>query len=367
MKVLHLLDSLNRGGAEIMALDLCRNARENGLDLTLVATGGGDLETEFANSGVEFIRLQRKMPIDPGVILQLRRIIKALRVDVVHSHQPVEAIHALLATKGTRVKRVMTIHGWIPTRKNRQSTRFVIPKMDANLVVSRDLSKWLKANEGIDTSRNFHLLLNGVDGKRLSGSRAALRQELSVSESALLLGTVGNFYFPIKNQITVCRALPEFFANVPDAQFVFAGGRSERNPELFDECVRFCRAAGISDRVHFLGKREDIGGILNALDGFVFPSLQEGMPISVIEAMLTGLPCIVSDIPPLREVTGGGEYSLVFPPAEPEALSASLVDFAQNRGKMVEMGAAGKRWAEAQFSIESYIARLKGLYSLITG
>jgi glycosyltransferase involved in cell wall biosynthesis len=285
---------------------------------------------------------------------------------VVHSHQAVEAIHALLATKGTRVKRALTIHGWIPTRKNRQSMRFVIPKMDANLVVSRDLFEWLKASEGIDTSRNFHLLLNGVDGKRLSGVRAGLRQELGENGSALLLGTVGNFYLSIKNQITVCRALPEFFARVPGAHFVFAGGRSEQNPELFDECVRFCRAAGISDRVHFLGKREDIGNVLNALDGFVFPSLQEGMPISVIEAMLTGLPCIVSDIPPLREVTRGGEYSLVFPPAEPEALTACLTNFARNPETMKKMGAAGKRWAEAQFSIQSHIARLKGLYSQIS-
>jgi len=57
MRVLHLLDSLNRGGTEVLELDVCRNARANGLDLIFAAMGGGDLEEEFRNSDVEFIRL----------------------------------------------------------------------------------------------------------------------------------------------------------------------------------------------------------------------------------------------------------------------------------------------------------------------
>src|SRR5438552_3321719 len=105
MKVLHLLDSLNRGGAEVMELDVCRNARANGLDLTFVATGGGDLESEFASSGAEFIRLKRTLPIDRRLAAQLRAIIRERRINVVHGHQPVDALHLYLATLGTPVKR----------------------------------------------------------------------------------------------------------------------------------------------------------------------------------------------------------------------------------------------------------------------
>ncbi len=75
MNVLHLLDSLNRGGAETLVLDICRNADSGGLNLTFAASGGGELEAEFENSGVEYFRLQRRLPIDPNLIRQLRKII----------------------------------------------------------------------------------------------------------------------------------------------------------------------------------------------------------------------------------------------------------------------------------------------------
>ena len=70
MNVLHFLDSLNRGGAETLVLDVCRNAERCGLNLTFVASGGGDLEKDFENSGVEYIRLQRRLPVDLNLVRQ---------------------------------------------------------------------------------------------------------------------------------------------------------------------------------------------------------------------------------------------------------------------------------------------------------
>ena len=71
MKVMHILDSLNRGGAEMLALDVCRNARAHNLDLTFMVMGGGDLEADFRGSGAVFHRLQRRLPVD--LRLALRR------------------------------------------------------------------------------------------------------------------------------------------------------------------------------------------------------------------------------------------------------------------------------------------------------
>ncbi|HVF50334.1 MAG TPA: hypothetical protein VNA19_09625, partial [Pyrinomonadaceae bacterium] len=75
MKALHLLDSLNRGGIEMLTLDVCRNAAANDLKLTFVATGGGELEDDFRSAGVEFQRLRRRLPLDLGLVRQLRAIV----------------------------------------------------------------------------------------------------------------------------------------------------------------------------------------------------------------------------------------------------------------------------------------------------
>ncbi len=117
MKVLHMLDSLNRGGAEMLVLDVCRNARANNLDLTFVATGGGDLEEDFRRSGAEFVRLQRRLPVDFRVVVQLRKLIRERNIEVIHSYQAVEGVHAYLASLGLAVKRVLSFQGYIPDAK----------------------------------------------------------------------------------------------------------------------------------------------------------------------------------------------------------------------------------------------------------
>src|ERR1700730_13451004 len=111
MKILYMLDSLNRGGAETLALDICRNARANGMDLTFVASGGGDLESDFRHSGADFIRLQRRLPLDAALVWRLRRIIQERNIRVAHSQQPVEALHLYIATRGLSTKCVLTLHG----------------------------------------------------------------------------------------------------------------------------------------------------------------------------------------------------------------------------------------------------------------
>ncbi len=366
MKVLHLLDSLNRGGTETLALDVCRNARAHGLDLTLAATGGGKLELEFQRSGVEFIRWQRRGPVDLRLVAQLRKLTKARGIEVVHSHQAVEALHAYLATRGTQTKCVLSFHLCAADAKNARALKFLAPRMAANVAVSRDLRNCLRTDAGLDTSRNFHVIYNGVDARRLQPTGGDLRAELHLTKRELLLGMVGNFYADgRKDQLTVCRALPAVCAAAPHAHFLFVGASAPTAPQLFDECVNFCRAQGLSDRVHFLGPRADIPDVLHALDLFVFSSRKDSFGIAVVEAMMMGVPAVVSDIGALREVTDDGAYAAIFRTGDAADLARQLIELAHDPVRRAELGGRGQRWATAQFSIAAHIARLRALYSEI--
>ena len=365
MKVLQILDTLSRGGAQMLALDLCRNARANGLDLTFVATGGGDLEDEFRRADVEFIRLQRKMPVDPELVRKLRQIILDRKAQVVHSHQPVEALHAYLAVGKKGVKQVLTLHGYVGDLKNRLTLRFLLPRMSANIAVSQHFLERLSAEEGFDTGRNFHVIRNGVDARRIESNGGGVRAELGLTKGHILLGMVGNFHFGVKDQMTICRALPQLLRQAPRLHFVFAGGRSAAAPHLYDDCVRYCSEQNIIDRVHFLGQRSDVADVLNSLDAFVFSSLKEGLPIAVIEAMMMGLPTIVSDIGPLLEVSGNGSYALVFRRQDPLDLVEKLTPLVTAPGQFARLGAEAKVWARGQFSIEGHICELRGLYKAL--
>ncbi|HLL16615.1 MAG TPA: glycosyltransferase [Pyrinomonadaceae bacterium] len=370
MRVLHLLDSLNRGGAETLALDVCRNARANGLDLTFAATGGGELEDDFRRSGAHFVRLSRRAPLDPKLIGQLRRLITEREVEVVHCHQAVEALHAYLATRGLggRVKRVLSFHLCTADAKNRLALKFLAPRMDSNVAVSRELLACLGTEGGFATAKNFHVVYNGVDAARLQATARAsgllLRSELKLAEGDLLLGMVGNFYADArKDQLTVCRALPAVFRREPRAHFAFAGGcAGDGATRIYQECVNYCREQGIADRVHFLGQRADVADVLRALDIFVFSSRMDSFGVAVVEAMLVGVPSVVSDIGALLEVTDGGEYASVFRTGDADDLARRLCELVEDGARRVRLAAAARRWAAREFGIETHIANLLKLY-----
>jgi Glycosyltransferase len=368
MKILHFLDTLNRGGAEMQALDVCRNAKNFGFEMTCVTAQGGALENDFSSSGVEFIKLSRKFPIDPFLVSQLRKIIKEREIEVVQGYQAVDGLHLYLATRGLKnVKKVLsfqggTIYDW----KNRRTLLFLIPRMDANIVVSRGLKEWHEKQDGFDTT-NFTVIYNGADTKRLAPSGKSLRAELGLDEKTPLIGMIGNFYREErKDQLTVCRALPRVFAEIENAHCVFAGRIEEGAEDKFADCKNFCIENKIIDRVHFLGGRSDVPDVLNALDLFVLSSRREGLPVAVSEAMLARVPMIVSDIEPLIEASGEGKYAGVFPVGNHEILAEKILKLLKDEESRNDLAARAERFAQENFSIEAHLRELRNLYETIS-
>lgn len=364
MRALHFLDSVGRGGAEMQALDVSRNASRFGIDITIAAAGGGNLEAAFMESGVDFVRFDRKFPLDLYLASQLRALIKERKIEIVHGYQAVDGLHLYLATRGLKgVKRVLSFQGFIPDKRNRIASRFLIPRMDANIVVSGGLQKWLREHDGLDTSKNFTVIHNGADSERLKATGRSIRAELRLSDDELLMGMIGNFYRdPRKDQITVCKALPAIFEEFPTAHILFAGRIEDGAEGKFADCVNFVIGHGLTDRVHFVGARSDVPDILAELDIFVFSTLQEGLPVAVCEAMLAGVPMIVTDIEPLMEATNNGEFAEIFPPKDPLALADRMRKLLHDRELRHGLANRARDFAEANFSINAHLRGLATLY-----
>ncbi|HEX8639218.1 MAG TPA: glycosyltransferase family 4 protein, partial [Pyrinomonadaceae bacterium] len=170
MKILHFLDTLNRGGAETLVLDVCRNAEENGLNISFAAAGGGALETDFRTSGVPFFRFRRRLPFDLFLVSNLRRIVRKNEFDIVHTHQSVEALHALAAVFGTKTKVVLTHHGIVADRKNLLTLKFVMPRVAHNVAVGRASKKTYETDLNLRFPPHASVIYNGVDERRLQPS-----------------------------------------------------------------------------------------------------------------------------------------------------------------------------------------------------
>ena len=364
MKVLHFLDTINRGGAETQVLDICRNAARSGLEMTFVTAQGGAMEKDFSKSGADFIKLKRRFPVDFGLARNIRRIIEDKKIEIVHGYQAVDGVHLYLAARDLKnVKKVLSFQGGVsPDWKNRYALQFLIPRMDANIVVSKGLKKWHAEIDNFETS-NFEIIYNGADTARLQPTGKDLREELNLPPDVFLLGMIGNFYRdPRKDQFTICKSLPKVLEKFPGAHCVFAGKTESGAEEKFNECVRFCKENGIAEKVHFLGGRGDVPDILAALDVFVFSSLHEGLPVAMSEAMLAKVPLIVSDIEPLLEASANGEYAEVFPIRNAEILSEKIIKLLGNEEMRADLSARAYEFARENFSVEAHLKHLKTLY-----
>ena len=362
MKVLQLLDSVNRGGAETQVLDLCRNAARFGIEVTLVAAGGGVMEEEFRNSGVQFIRLDRRLPVDLFYASRLRKIIRQRDIRVVHGYQAVDGMHLYLATRGMKdVRRVLSFQGFIPGTKNRVAAKLVTSKMDANISVSRSLLDYLRDEVGLRRLDNFHIIYNGADEARLKPSGISITSELGLRDGSMLGAMVANFTTdPTKDQLTICRALPEVIREFAQFHFLFVGRVSADAEEVVAECRRACEE--VSANVHFLGARADVANILAELDVFVFSSRREGFPVAVSEAMLARVPMIVSDIEPLREATENGKYAEMFSVGNSKELATRIKGLLENPAKRDDVATRAREFALENFSIDAHLARLRELY-----
>jgi glycosyltransferase involved in cell wall biosynthesis len=363
MRVLHFLDSLGRGGAEAQALDICRNAAAFDLAVTIATARGGALEPEFLSSGAEFYRFSRKFPVDLYLASQLRSLIREKDFDIVHGYQPVDGLHLYLAARGLkRVKRVLSFQGYVQDRRNRVASRFLAPRMDANIVVSNGLREWLAENVRLDAS-GFNLIYNGADPERLAPTGRSLKRELELASDTRLIGMIGNFYRdPRKDQLTICRALPAVFAEHANVHCVFAGRIEPGAEDKMADCLNFCLENEIVDRVHFLGGRDDVPDILAELELFIFSSLHEGMPLAVAEAMLAGVPAILTDIPAHLEISAGGKFARLFPTSDHVRLAAEVIAALRDREGSRELSEAAREHAERNFSITAHLKALGLLY-----
>ena len=151
--------------------------------------------------------------------------------------------------------------------------------------------------------------------------------------------------------------LVESSTSVPDAIFVFAGDGPER-----DYLEKYSKELNVDERIIFLGHRDDIPSLINTCDLFVLPSLFEGFPLTILEAMAAGKPIVATDIPGTNEEVIHNETGLLVPPKDSQALAVAINSLLSNPAFARQLGHAGKIRAQQQFSSEKMVNSITDLY-----
>jgi len=219
---------------------------------------------------------------------------------------------------------------------------------------------------GLELGEVLSIVHNGVDPSRLRPSGIDVRADLGIPADALVIGMVGNFYQDLrKDQLTLAAAFGRIAAAIPNVYCLFVGKTEKGAEGKFRECKNLIDESGLSEYARFTGPRDDIPDLLAALDLFVLSSFHEGLPIALTEAMLAGIPAVVSDIAPHREATAGGIYAPLFRTADAADLAEKVIDILFDEAKRKQLSAKAKAFAQDNFSIDAHLNSLKRIYERI--
>jgi glycosyltransferase involved in cell wall biosynthesis len=357
MRVLQVIDSLPLAGAEVLVKDLAPRLRMRGVDcdVAVLRELSSPLEASLQAAGVPLHATHVTKLYSLRQVPRLKKLMQCY--DVVHVHLFPAQLWAVLAASqmNRRIALVTTEHNTWNARRRwwlRPFDAWMYPNFERiacnSEATAQELVRWCP---GI--AAKVQVIANGIPLETFETAQPA---ELPyVPDCVMRLVFVARLE-PQKDHRTILRALTA----VPRVQLLLVG-----DGPLREELQHLARLLGIAGRVTFLGRRNDVAGILKASDIYVHSTTSDGFGIAACEAMAVGLPVIASDVPGLAQVVGPA--GVLFPPGDDRALARELQALLSSPKRRQEMCDAGRRRAQC-FSIEKTVDGCIEMYqSVLSG
>jgi len=328
--------------------------------LALAAEKNVACET-MAGLGREIAPLQ-----DLRALAGLRRLVRAWRPHIVHTHTAKAGLLGRLAARAAGVPTIVhTFHGHVlrgyfsPAKTGlfrRLETRLAAAT-DALVAVSESVKQDL-VDLGVARAEKIRVVPLGLDLAHLAAGlpRGVLRRETGVPEAAPLVGMVGRLV-PIKDVPTFLRAARLVRAERADARFALVGDGEERSA-----LEALCRQLGLAEAVTFLGWRRDLAAIYGDLDVVVNASRNEGTPVALIEALAAGRPVVATRVGGTPDLLGDGERGRLVPPGDPAALARAVLETLDQSEAARRRAQAGREHVLARHSADRLVRDVDALY-----
>ena len=375
IRVLYIITSLGVGGAERSLAELIPHLAREGVDATalcLVARDEGVEDHVRANGiAVRHLRSRRLMTR----IAEARRVLVAIRPDIVHTAIFDADIVGRLAAAGTRSIVVSTL-----ANTSYDPIRLCDPNVSRmGFLATRAIDSWTARR----LTTHFHAVSHAVKeaaihslrippdritviergreperlGVASADRRRMVRQRLDIPDDAEVLVNVGRQEFQ-KGQRWLLDTVALLLPSRPRLLCLIAGQRGSSTTALRAQAT----ALGIGAAIRWLGHRDDVPDLLAAADLFVFPSLYEGFGGAAVEALALGVPIAAFDLAPLREVLEDGANALLVPRQRADLLAGAIAELLDDPARRQAFGESGRRRFVERFTIEPSARRTAALY-----
>jgi glycosyltransferase involved in cell wall biosynthesis len=321
-----------------------------GHSIAVVCRPGSWIADQFRGDPVEVV-LSDLHRWPPDELRRIRDLARHRRTDVIHTHMSRANFFGVLLRAASGIPCVATAH----SRHFQLHWRFndlVIAVSEATRQYHR---RWNRVRpDRIITVPNFLEPAPAADPTR--PRRQLVRAELGIGESGFLVGQIGDV-IPRKGLLHLVRALPRILARVPNTTLAIIA--EFRLPSYLSRVKEAIAELQLEQHVVWMGPHNDVADLLPALDLCVLPSLEESMPLSLLEAMQAGLPVVATSVGGIPECVRHDVTGLLVPPADERALADAVLAMLSDSARRIAFSTAACREIQERFSLDSVVPRIE--------
>jgi glycosyltransferase involved in cell wall biosynthesis len=362
MKIMQVIDNLGIGGAAKVQVIFGRAAAANHLDLIQVSFGSGQdepLKVEFEKAAIPVAYFPAPSLFDLGRIIRFTRFVQNTRPDIMQTHLTYQNIIGCIAGKIARTPVVCTLHSVRIKDEYYHPVRFWLEVFCLKYLAHRVIAVGESVKEAYIPhlgKKEILVVPNPINPQITisTGHQQALKRSLFPGECRIAIA-VGRLAAP-KAYPDLIQAFATVFKKHPDVRLLIVGGG-----ELHDEIQAIIDANQLNDLIQLQGECENVAELLAVSDVFVSASHWEGLPISLLEAMATGLPVVATRVGDIPRVVHS-ETGILVSPAKPDELAQAIIHLLDDPALSRKMGEAGREYAMQNHSLQAWMDRLLEIF-----
>jgi glycosyltransferase involved in cell wall biosynthesis len=362
--VVHVIDELPPDGAERLLADVLRHRSGKFRFSVLCLIGGGELVREIRGMGVPVTILGRRRRFDPVLIWRTARWLRREHAAIVHTHLFTADTYGRLAARLAGVTGVFaTVHSTNLWKKPvHRIVDWLLARISTRVIAcTQEVGELMRRRDRLPPDR-IEVIANGIDLGRFADVHAGnVRAEFSIPDNRTLIGVVGRLH-PVKGHRDLIAALALLRDSGHDAACLFVGS-GEMRPALEQEVARH----GLAERVVFAGQRSDVPRLMASLDILAMPSLWEGLPMTLLEAMALGKAVVATRVGGIPDVIVDGESGLLVAPGDPKALASALKTLITDPRLREALGQRARTLLRQHYDVTCTARAYEALYSRALG
>lgn len=357
--MLQVVNSLEVGGLERVVIDLLQHSNQKiYLQHLLCLEGRGGLFSEIESMNISTFVLDRTHASILKTLYEIRKIIKKNDIHIIHAHNVSPLFFSCLLKKVTKAKYsiIYTSHNYLKNLSKAQDSRFRIFSkcVDRFVTVSDQLKDFYEHHYQI---KPIDVVYNGIPDPCLKTDPVTVSGYKKQYEGKRVIGTVANMTEQ-KGMPFLIESIPKVIERHGDAHFILVG-----DGPVLPKLKEMAAALHVEDFVTFAGRRLDAVNWMAMFDLFVLPSLWEGLPIVILEAIASKKPLVVTDVGGNSILVKNKENGFLVPAGNSTIFANAIIRMLDDKNRMAQMGMAGRRLFESGYTVSKMMENYASIYN----